>query len=70
MLIGDVMRVTVDGDRCQGHTVCNMIEPRVFLLDDEDGHAYVADGHVGVEFEDAVRRAARNCPELAIVIEE
>jgi ferredoxin len=43
-----------------------MLVPEVFLLRDEDGHAYVRAASVPPELEDRVRRAALNCPEIAI----
>ena len=68
------MNVVVDQLRCQGHTLCAKSAPEVFLLDDDDGHASVADsiaaGGVPAELWDAVRDAARGCPEMAIVISE
>ena len=33
------MKVSVDGQRCQGHTLCSMIAPESFELNDVDGHA-------------------------------
>ena len=62
------MQVRVDPDLCQGHTLCALAAPDVFLFDDEDGHAYVASGTVPEGREDAVARAASTCPEGAIVI--
>lgn len=65
------MRVRVDANRCQGHTLCAMSAPDVFSLREEDGHAEVGDGVVPPELEDATRRAADGCPERAIeIIEE
>lgn len=63
------MRVQVDPDVCQGHTLCALAAPQIFLLGEEDGHAYVASGEVPPELEDAVRRAAATCPEGAITVE-
>lgn len=63
------MKVRVESARCQGHTLCAMIAPEVFELDDIDGHAHVRDEHVPSEFWQQVRDAARSCPEQAIVIE-
>ena len=64
------MRVTVDPDRCQGHTLCNMAAPEIFGLRDDDGHAYI----LVTEFDDAAiaaaRRAAATCPEQAILVED
>jgi ferredoxin len=62
------MRVTVDGDRCQGHTLCALQAPDVFLLRDEDGHAYVEVDGVPPGLEDQVERAVQTCPEGAIRI--
>lgn len=68
------MRVRIDTDRCQGHTVCNMIAPDVFDLDDDDGHAVIvtaiAGSDVPADLIESVNRAARNCPELAILVED
>ncbi|HXY63681.1 MAG TPA: ferredoxin, partial [Mycobacterium sp.] len=33
------MKVRVDSDRCQGHTLCSMIAPDSFVLDDIEGHS-------------------------------
>lgn len=64
------MKVRVDASRCQGHTLCTIPAPDIFLLDDEDGHAHVADEQADVppDREDDVRRAASTCPEQAIII--
>jgi len=35
------VRVFVDPDLCQGHTLCNMVAPEIFSLREEDGHAFV-----------------------------
>ena len=64
------MRVCVDANRCQGHTLCNRVAPQVFKLRAEDGHSYVEQPEVPKEFEAAVRRAAQTCPEEAISVEE
>ena len=64
------MRISVDADLCQGHTLCAMAAPEVFGLRDEDGHSYV----ILTEFDDAAmvagRRAASTCPEQAIIVED
>ncbi|MEE3849467.1 ferredoxin [Gordonia sp. LSe1-13] len=64
------MKVHVDPDRCQGHTLCAMIAPEVFELDDMDGHATPVSEEVPVGFEDKVREAVRSCPEQAISVSE
>ena len=63
------MRVRVDADVCQGHTLCSLAAPTVFLLRDEDGHAYVTDDEVLPGLEESVAKAALTCPEGAIVID-
>ncbi|AMO62517.1 ferredoxin [Mycolicibacterium phlei] len=63
------MKVWVDGTRCQGHTLCAMIAPDSFQLDDVDGHASAVNEVVPPDQEELVREAAQSCPEQAIVIE-
>jgi ferredoxin len=60
------MRVTVDAARCQGHTLCNMNAPEVFILSDEDGHAQAITGDVPEHWQEATRLAAIGCPERAV----
>ena len=64
------MRVHVDPDICQGHTLCTLAAPQLFLLGEDDGHAYVATEEVPPELEDAVRTAVATCPEGAISIQD
>ena len=63
------MKVSVDASRCQGHTLCAMIAPESFQLDDVDGHASPVSEIVPADRQDAVREATHSCPEQAIVIE-
>ena len=63
------MKVSVDGQRCQGHTLCSMIAPDSFVLDDVDGHSSPVSEEVPADQEDAVNEAAHSCPEQAIIIE-
>jgi ferredoxin len=35
------MQVHIDPDVCQGHTLCALAAPGIFLLREDDGHAYV-----------------------------
>ncbi|MQW77600.1 ferredoxin [Nocardioides sp. dk4132] len=62
------MKVKVDGSICQGHTLCAMAAPKVFQLDDEDGHASPVSETVPPELEASAHEAARSCPEQAITI--
>ena len=62
------MKVHVDPERCQGHTLCSMIAPALFTLDDEDGHSTAIDGEVPAELESKAAEAIRSCPEQAISV--
>ena len=64
------MKVRVDSDRCQGHTLCAMIAPDSFVLDDIEGHSSAVSEDVPPDQEDVVREAAHSCPEQAILITE
>ena len=65
-----VMRISVDPERCQGHTLCSMTAPELFTISDIDGHSSVTMTDVPAELRDKARRAALGCPEEAIVITE
>jgi ferredoxin len=65
----DFVRVYVDQDLCQGHTLCNMAAPDVFHLRAEDGHSYVAVTEFTADIIASAKRAATTCPEQAIIIE-
>ncbi|WP_106402642.1 ferredoxin [Actinocorallia populi] len=62
------MKVRVDSELCQGHTLCAMNAPDLFALRDEDGHAYALLEEVPADKEGQAREAARSCPEQAIVL--
>lgn len=62
------MRVRVDSARCQGHTLCAMIAPQSFELDDVDGHARTVTEDVAEEDREQVLEAAHSCPEQAIEV--
>lgn len=64
------MKVHVDKERCQGHTLCSMIAPDMFELSEIDGSASAVTEIVPTDQESAVREAAQSCPEQAIIIEE
>jgi ferredoxin len=46
--------------------MCVLACPQVFLINDDDGHAYVAQEVVAKEYEERVLLAVRGCPEKAI----
>jgi ferredoxin len=62
------VKVRVDPERCQGHTLCAMRAPEIFELSEIDGHASVADEDVPADQEDQVNEAVMSCPERAISI--
>ena len=62
------MKVWVDAERCQGHTLCSMIAPDSFQLSDIDGSSSAISEVVPADQQDRVREAAQSCPEQAILI--
>lgn len=62
------MKVHVDSERCQGHTMCALIAPEVFELSEIDGHSSVAVEDVPAELEHKVIEAVNSCPEGAISV--
>lgn len=64
------MKVSVDPDRCHGHSRCFSLVPEVFDTDDYGTSSVKGDGTVPPELEDKVRLAVANCPEAAITITE
>jgi ferredoxin len=62
------MKVRVDPAICQGHTLCAMNAPDLFVLSEEDGHASAVSEDVPAGQEELAREAARSCPEQAIVL--
>ena len=64
------MRIRVIAERCQGHQMCAIAAPELFESDDYGNAHEIGDGFVPVELESKARRAAANCPENAVVIEE
>ena len=35
------MQAWIDPDRCEGHTLCSKVAPRIFTFKKEDGRSYV-----------------------------
>ena len=62
------MKVRVDSQRCQGHTLCSMIAPDSFQLSDIDGSSSPISEMVPADQQDQVREAAHSCPEQAILV--
>jgi len=63
------LRVDIDRAKCAGHGRCYVLAPDVFEPDDE-GFAVPIDRTPGEAERDAVTKAARNCPESAVIVEE
>jgi ferredoxin len=64
------VRVVVNADVCQGHTLCNMVAPDIFHLREEDGHSYVVVDELTAAQEPLARKAELGCPERAITVED
>lgn len=62
------MKVSVNTEICQGHTLCAMAAPQLFGLNDEDGHSYALSEDVPPHLEELAREAASSCPEQAITV--
>jgi ferredoxin len=62
------MKLNVDAERCQGHTLCAMRAPELFKLDDIDGHSTAVDGEVPPDLAGKAEDAVHSCPEQAITI--
>ncbi|SHM66845.1 ferredoxin [Cryptosporangium aurantiacum] len=62
------MKVRVDPQICQGHTLCAMTAPDLFELSDIDGHASAVSEDVPADQETLAKEAARTCPEQAIIL--
>ena len=63
-----VMRVWVDGDRCQGHNRCCSLAPELFEADELGNSRVKGDGTVAAAQEAKARLAVANCPEHAVGI--
>lgn len=64
------LRLTVDGERCQGHALCAGAAPDLVSLRDDDGHAVVDQPMVPLSLEPSARRAVIGCPERALQLED
>jgi ferredoxin len=64
------VKVWVDPERCQGHTLCAMIAPDSFQLSDIDGSSSAVNEVVPDDQVEQVREAAQSCPEQAIILSD
>jgi len=60
------VKVHVDPEKCQGHTLCAMRAPGLFELSEIDGHSSAVAGEVPADLEADALEAASSCPEQAI----
>jgi ferredoxin len=63
------MRVTVDGERCQGHGRCYALAPELFEPDEVGNSRVVGNGEVAAGLAAKARLAESNCPERALALE-
>jgi ferredoxin len=64
------MRVSIDSTACSGHGLCYVDAPTLFADDDQGFPEVIGDGTVTSNQEQSARRAAANCPEGAIRVDE
>ena len=62
------MKLKVDSNRCQGHTLCHLVAPDLFALSEIDGHASPTVAEVPEEMIGEAQIAADGCPEQAISV--
>jgi ferredoxin len=62
------MKVHVDREKCQGHTLCAMRAPDLFELSEIDGHSSAVADEIPADREADALEAARSCPEQAITV--
>jgi ferredoxin len=67
---GNVVKVRVDQQKCQGHNRCYSLAPELFDVDDYGTAKELNDGVVPPELVDKARLAVANCPEYAIELTE
>jgi len=64
------MRISIDGDTCQGHGRCSLIAPELFDVDDDGKALLLVPEDIVTASEPDARLASANCPERAITIIE
>ncbi|HIG26064.1 MAG TPA: ferredoxin [Acidimicrobiia bacterium] len=64
------MKITVDAEKCEGHSRCYSLAPELVDVDDY-GNAFVLnEGQVLEGMEERAQLIVDNCPEFAIEIHE
>lgn len=64
------MKVRVDSEHCQGHTLCAMIARDMFVLNDIDGSSSAVSEEVPSDQMELVQEARQSCPEQAIIVSD
>tara|TARA_B100000768_G_C10981204_1_gene249916 strand:+ start:292 stop:504 length:213 start_codon:yes stop_codon:yes gene_type:complete len=67
------MKIRIDLDLCQGHSVCLDEAPEIFSVEDQNDDypkVKVLNLEPSVDLEDKVRLAARYCPNKVITLVE
>ena len=64
------MRVSADLDLCQAHQMCQLEAPQVFGFDDAADRVVVLDTEPDESQREAVARAVRYCPTMALALTE
>lgn len=62
------MRVEVNYDRCEGHTICVRLAPSVFAIGDDDEQVRVIEANPGEDVQPDVILASQRCPIQAIIL--
>ena len=63
-------RAVADLDLCQAHQMCQSEAPEVFGFDRDEDKVVVLTEHPANEQKEAVRRAVRYCPAMALSLVE
>jgi ferredoxin len=66
----DIMRVSIDADKCIAAGHCVRAAPAVFSQNEDDGVVVLLQENPPPEQHKAVRSAARLCPAVVITIDE
>ena len=64
------MKVVVDYDLCQGHAMCVLEDPDVFVVPRGADQVSLLDETPDETHRDGVQRAVRYCPTVALSVEE
>jgi ferredoxin len=64
------VKIRIDQNVCQGHGRCYDLAPTLVEPDDIGNGREIGDGTVPADLEQTARKAAANCPEQAVILEE